>query len=1408
MPGSSRLPADGRLSVRSGATRWQALAQDRPTTSLHQWLNVLVLLGILSLNLLQRPGLTTFDTKLDLTEDPVGFMQRALSVWSPEITMGSLQNQAYGYLFPIGPFFALGDAIGAPMWLWQRLWSALLMVVAYLGMKRLARQIDGVGAGAAVLAGISYAFAPRLLMTIGVLTGESIPAAVLPWTLLPLVLAWQGRVRWSTAVLLSAATVPFMSGLNATEVLCALPLAFLLIVFAPLPGRRRARLAAAWSALIVLVCSWWIGPLLILGAYAPPFLNYIESAAITTGPMSWTTVLRGDNHWLAFLPVADSHWSTGHALTYSPFLVAVSAAVGILGLVGLSLFRFPQRRPFLIAAVAALAIMALGHGGWGGSPLAGGFRTFLDGAGAPFRNIHKFDPVARVGVAVGLAVLVTRLRVPVARFVAEQRWPVPSAAARRVPTAVATGLVLALALPAYQGNLRAEDGWQQIPQAWRQMEQQLQALPDSARVLIVPGNGFADQTWGRTVDELPQTMRGVSWASRGQVPLVGDGGARLLDSVERVIGAGRPSPGLSSLLADAGFTHVLVRDDLVRDVGANRPSPTRIEATLLGSGGFRAGPSFGQSDDGGQMLQLFSVDSARGTRARAVPADQVRTVVGEADQLAGLREAGVLAPAELVRAPDAAVPQRRSDRVLTEGAERRERNFARVHDAVTSVRTRDEPFESRRAAHDYAPVVTVRPTTVDYGPIRAVSASSTADSVGGFGPVRSDSGPWAAFDRDPETEFRTGALTQPRGQWVQADLARRQELGRITVTLGNPAGAVTSVRISTEQGSRVKRVPTNGRVSVADLGGLSSFVRVTVLAVRDAAVTQIGVAGIDLQGAQPRRTESVAATADAGTTMSFRTFSGRSECVAAGRVVCEPLMASGAEESAGLARRVEVTEPGRWTAGGTVRITSAELANSLLRPPGRGVVVQAGSTYNDQPLAVPMRAMDGEVSTGWTSANGDKAPWLDLSWGTDRRISEFTLVGARRAGPGFDPQVASVTVDGRQVPFRQDGATYRLTRATEGRSMRINLRSVLGFPMTVSEVQVPALNDLVYRPQPAYRTSLPCGFGPSMSIDGATVQTRLQGTIADLTNGAPMTVLPCAGPLRMDAGAHRLSMDPATGMAPSTMTFTPAGATTNMQRDLPVRIASWGDESRRVTVGGTQEALLTVPENLNAGWSATIEGRPLKPVIVDGWKQGFLVPAGTRRTVDLTYTPAATYRGVLLAGGIGVLLVWLGTVFALSGAGGVVRRRLPEGLRVHRPRRSGAGGGARAGAHRAEGHVRRAFARARRHSLRPLGGDMPSLDVVVAGLVVLGLGLFAGLGPALGALLGLVAGVRSTRTRVRSAAAVVVAVVCAALVWVTWPLSTAAVVGSDLVSGLGLGVLVGLAVSAATNSQRRGGTDA
>jgi len=138
---------------------------------------------------LQQPGRTVADTKLDLVENPLGFLARALHLWEPEGFAGQLQNQAYGYLFPIGPFFALGHVLHIPGWAIQRLWWGVVLCTAFLGARSLAARL-GIGTPATqLLAGLAYALAPRMISTVGPLryaiivcrTGSPTSAPEEPW---------------------------------------------------------------------------------------------------------------------------------------------------------------------------------------------------------------------------------------------------------------------------------------------------------------------------------------------------------------------------------------------------------------------------------------------------------------------------------------------------------------------------------------------------------------------------------------------------------------------------------------------------------------------------------------------------------------------------------------------------------------------------------------------------------------------------------------------------------------------------------------------------------------------------------------------------------------------------------------------------------------------------------------------------------------------------------------------------------------------------------------------------------------------------------------------------------------------------------------------------------------------------
>src|SRR5690348_4780008 len=191
---------------------------------------------IAALMFAEKAGQVTDDTKTTLVSDPVGLLRSTFSLWNPQESLGDLQNQAYGYLFPMGSFFVGLHALGIPMWIVERAWSVLLIVVACEGTRLVCRQF-GLRAWPSWLAGIVYALSPRMLSEIGVRSAEINPTAVLPWILLPILLVLRGRLNERTGALLAAVAFLFEGAVNGTATVAPLPLVVIFIVWG---ARRRS----------------------------------------------------------------------------------------------------------------------------------------------------------------------------------------------------------------------------------------------------------------------------------------------------------------------------------------------------------------------------------------------------------------------------------------------------------------------------------------------------------------------------------------------------------------------------------------------------------------------------------------------------------------------------------------------------------------------------------------------------------------------------------------------------------------------------------------------------------------------------------------------------------------------------------------------------------------------------------------------------------------------------------------------------------------------------------------------------------------------------------------------------------------------------------------------------------------
>ena len=1258
------------------------------TARLRQWA---VSVALVVVAFVQAPGLIAPDTKADLSVDPWGFLHRALHLWEPLGFSGQLQNQAYGYLFPMGPFFAIAHTLEVPGWVTQRLWWALLLLLAFHGARRLIAALRVGSPTTGIIAALAFALSARFVTVIGGASVEVWPMAVAPWVLAPLVTGSRtGSERRAAAW--SALAVLALGGVNAVASGAALvlPVWWLLTRSS---GPRRRRLSAWWLGLTAAATAWWVLPLLLLGRYSPPFLDWIESASVTTAPMSLVNVMRGTTDWVAFVGDArGAIWPAGAALVGQPLLVLNGVVIAALGVAGLARPRLPERTFLVGGLLIGVALMTLGHDGAWSPPWWPQAQGLLDGGLAPLRNLHKFQLLVEIPLAVGLAHLLSAVRLRPLR-----RWP----QSRSVLSMVAVVALVGAATPALAGRLAQPGSYQEIPQYWRQTADWLGAHAGSGTALVVPGAKTPVSYWGDSQDEPLQTLATSPWSVRNGVPLSSAGNIRVLDAVEASL-AGSGDPGLSSFLARAGVKYLVVRNDLDR-VDAGAPRPMVVASALQASGGFQLVAWFGPALGGADHPPDLVVDSGLDDRVPAIeifrvsayqvpvvttPMSEVVDVVGGPESLLPLTDNSVLGHQATVLDADRPPALTPGATVITDGMRRSEVDFGSMRDNRSSTMTATQPFQLSRPVHDFLPFdPTGRQTTVRYDRGTTLSASSSAADAGAWTAVDPAAGPYSAFDDDPRTAWRPAAGADPVGQWVDVRWNRPRVVTRLPVTLWHQPGGprISEVEVTTDEGSRRTVVAGDGRIELLNLAaGATHIVTVTVTAVSGSEPDpQVGVIGVDLPGAAVRR--SVVVPAAEGpwrpTLYSFSAGVTSDGCLTVGATTrCSPELVTAAEEDSGLDRTFVVPRSGTFTAFGRVQPLGGPNLDHLLVPLGPALVAGATSTLTPAPAVRPQAAVDDDLSTAWIAGADDPAPRLVLRWPGKRLVSEVqifvdanlpasrpTRVRISGRSDGVGGVTAHVSRNG-YVTFpslRTDHLSVTVVQTRTVGSVDPRTAAYSRLPAGISEIRLVGTVDQRRSLDPSSSTGLPCGSAPALQIDGTTYQMRAEGTLGAVLAGRTLRWLTCdPHGILLAAGRHRLVAPSVPGARPVDLVLAPVGLSLPDRGVGQPDVVRWTAVDRVIDVPTRQQAqLLQVHENANPGWRATLDGTALTPVRVDGWQQGWLLPAGAAGTVHLTFGPDHPYRWSLL---LGALLALLVVGVAVRPGRESARRALSE-----RPRRAG-----------------------------------------------------------------------------------------------------------------------------------------
>ncbi|GAB3303812.1 DUF3367 domain-containing protein [Epidermidibacterium keratini] len=1218
----------------------------------------------------QAPGQVTTDTKLDLIIDPWYFLSRAATFWDPITNSGSLQNQAYGYLFPMGPAFGIMDSIGMPPWIAQRTWESALVCLAFLGMQRLAAELGMRSRLAQVAVGLTYALAPRTMSELTTISSELLPVVVLPWMLIPLV---RGASRGSprVAAALSGLAFAFAGGINATASLAVLPVAAWWLLTRE-NGPRKWRLIGWWMLAITLASAWWMVPLVVLGRYSPPFLDWIENAQTTTLHMSPFAATRGVTQWVSYL--GPSTWPGGWEYVARPAIIVATALLAALALWGLSL-RTTRHKLFLLPVlIAGVTLLTFGHLSEAQPAWAQWAQNLLNGPLAPFRNIHKFDPLMRLPLALGVGYAVMRM----IALTRERPAGVPRRRLRsyRIHFAVVgAALAIICAMPLISAKLAVNPRVLPATDWWAQTGQWLEENTNGQRALVVPGSPSPAFVWGSTVDDPMQPVATTPWGTRDAVPLTNAGYIRFLDSIEQALASGTGDDALADSLRRAGIGYVVLRNDL--DSYKSLATPTEaVRASLTASPdiepvahfgptiGFAPSPSNVQN--GGMSkprpaVEIYQVANPPEV-ATLVPQSALVQANGSADNLTTLLDAELGPQAALSFDPTGTTDLQDVSTLLTDGIRKQQAAFG-GYIGKSRTLTDQEGYLGVRKSYDYLPPDPAL-SAFTYAGIKNVNATSSGDSLYAAANAGAQNGVWSALDGVSDTAWLSSSPFGAIGESITVTFDEPWEMTPFAILFPSGMNAYpTHLEITTDEGVSVAQVNPDDQgqlVPVPEGTTESITIQALQLDQEDPTGTTFGIADLEFPGVTPQRFLDIPGVFDPSYIHFEQTPGARPDCrTVLDHTYCDAASAISSEEQSQIARQFTLESAIDVTATAKVALVPGEPLNQnldFLATP----TITASSGVSADPRVRAQTVLDDDPTTYWQAREGDETPTLTVNYGLPVPMSGLEIDWSP-GDPIAKPEIVTVNAGGfswtGEVPddgvidfggtIEAPSVTIEIVKTSiRQTTSSFNLRTSL-MPAGISTLTV--IGAPAPTPGPDIVT-IPCGFGPSLVINGQDYPTQVTAPRELLMSGAPVDATVCGdAPITLPAGQNQVSLTASGATRPVAIDFAQVGldlsAATSAQTPGALVIQDWSATERTVSVDSPEASVLVVHENANAGWQASIDGKQLRPITIGGWQQGYLLPAGTKGTVTLEFTPAQTVRDALGVGavglaGLGFLAVW------------------------------------------------------------------------------------------------------------------------------------------------------------------------
>ena len=423
------------------------------------------------------------------------------------------------------------------------------------------------------------------------------------------------------AAALSRCRGGLVGGVNAAATFAVLPLGVIWLLTRT-PRSATSQLMVWWPAFTLLGHAVVAGPAASCwAATARRSSTTSRRPSVTTFPTTLFDTLRGTSNWVAYV---DPDSRAGNDLVTARLpRRSTAASCCSLGFAGLA--RPPQPAP-AVPRLSAAGRPADGdrrpHGR--GPRLASPVPcvTLLDGSLAPLRNVHKFDPVIRLPLVLGLAFVVERLlaaRRAIPRSSDRRRGACSTGPTRpRAGAGRWCGLVGDHAR-VLAGRIEPASPVAGVPAYWQQTADWLADHPDDGTALLAPGSAFGHYLWGAPEDEPLQSLGALAVGGAQRHPARARRATSGCSTPSRT-GSPRATarPGSRAYLRRAGVGYLVVRNDL--DPSSDVPDPVLVHQAIGQSPGSDRVATFGPDVGGGAHLDARTDPDGRQRRvAGGVP---------------------------------------------------------------------------------------------------------------------------------------------------------------------------------------------------------------------------------------------------------------------------------------------------------------------------------------------------------------------------------------------------------------------------------------------------------------------------------------------------------------------------------------------------------------------------------------------------------------------------------------------------------------------------------------------------------------------------------------------------------------------------------------------------------------------